>query len=524
LTAISETRHNVSERLRLLGASFSAVIAILVLAGWFFGIDALTRVVPRSIAMNPVTAAVVLLLSLGIVCPFPRGVRLLAGVAILVGTTKLTQFFLGTSGGIDQIFFADQLGRVAGAPPNRMAPNTAFALAVLGWALLLSSARDPRTITVSHILCVMSAAIATVAAVGYALDVVALYQLHNYIAMALPTAAVLLLLSLAVISVNPDVGLGRIFGDGGPAGVLARTALPFAVVVPLTVGVLDRAGHQAGLYGLEAASALALMANVLVNFLLLGGCIVVLFGSDEERKRREAAIAQSESQYRLAERVGHVGYWKIDLPTQSVKWSDGFRSICGLPADTIPSIEASIATCHPQDAPIAREFITQSHCGDWQFACRVQRPDGEVRHVRSHGICVAGEDGTPTGIFAVFSDITELEIARQAAESAKETTASFLANMSHEIRTPMNGVMGFVELLLISELTDAQRRHLVLIQDSARALLKLLNDILDISKIEAGRLEIAPTPYNVRHGITQCVRLMTPMAEQKSLLLSLNFA
>jgi PAS domain S-box-containing protein len=505
----------------------SAAIAALVLAGWALNIDALTRVLPGAIAMNPATAVAVLALALGLACRSRRcmpAVRGLAGLAIVVGSIKFTTFVLGMPRGIDQILFADQLGRVAGAPPNRMAPNTAFALALLGAGLMMSVSRRPRLVLVSQLSCVGAAAIATVAAVGYALDVVALYRLHNYIAMALPTTIVLILLSLAVISLNPTVGLGRIIADQGPAGLLARTALPFAVLVPLTVGVFDRLGQQAGLYGTEAAGALALMANVIVNFLLLGGCILALFASDEERKRRAAAIARSERQYREAERVGHVGYWTVDVATHAVQWSNGFRQICGLPADAEPSIAAIIGACHPDDAAAASAFITRWDCDNWQFKCRVRRPDGSVRHVRSHGVCVPSDDGTPATILGVFCDITELEVARQDAERAKETTASFLANMSHEIRTPMNGVMGFVELLLRGELTETQRRHLGLVQDSAHALLKLLNDILDISKIEAGRLDIATTPYNVRHGITQCVRLMTPLAEQKKLDLTLGFA
>jgi CheY-like chemotaxis protein/HPt (histidine-containing phosphotransfer) domain-containing protein len=88
----------------------------------------------------------------------------------------------------------------------------------------------------------------------------------------------------------------------------------------------------------------------------------------------------------------------------------------------------------------------------------------------------------------------------------------------------MNGVMGFVELLMDSKLDVKQRRHLLLVQESAHALLKLLNDILDLSKIEAGQLDISAEPSSVLHDIKQCVRLMTPAAEQKGLDLQVTLA
>ncbi len=147
-----------------------------------------------------------------------------------------------------------------------------------------------------------------------------------------------------------------------------------------------------------------------------------------------------------------------------------------------------------------------------------------MRYIKSHGVCEHSANGDVTAIFGVFADVTELEFAQREAEAATASKAAFLANMSHEIRTPMNGVMGFVELLMDSKLDAKQRRHLVLVQESAQALLKLLNDILDLSKIDAGQLDLSAEPSNVRHDITQCVRLMTPAAEQKGLALKVTFA
>ena len=295
----------------------------------------------------------------------------------------------------------------------------------------------------------------------------------------------------------------------GPAVSLARTALPFALLISVIVAV-------------EAGSALQACVNFAATFALLAGCILTLSGSDKARRQRELAVAQSEGQYRHAEQVGHIGHWRIEYPAGTVQWSDEFYAICGLVDAVVPSLDATLALFHPDDAAVGREIMARAirECRDWELGHRIRRPNGEVRHVKSHGVCDRDASGEIVAIFGVIVDVTELELARREAEAATAAKAAFLANMSHEIRTPMNGVMGFVELLMDSDLDAGQRRHLMLIQESAQALLKLLNDILDLSKIEAGQLEMNPEPSDVRRDIAQCVRLMTPIAAQKGLELT----
>jgi PAS domain S-box-containing protein len=515
--------------LPLQAAAFTLIFAALALLGWSFGRDLPARLIPAGTAMNPVTAVALVLASLGLTIRAHRRspwVHILAGMVIAVGAAKLVQVATGSPVGIEQLLFGDRPGGPINLHPNRIAPNTALALIAVGAALISEGARHRVGTFLSQMLGMVTGAISLFALIGYLLDIPELLSGHGRNTMALNTALALMALAIGIISVNPGVGLMRIITDRGPAGALARTALPFALLVPVLVGLASISGQRVGFYGAEDGLELHVFANIIVTFAVLAGCIAVLFRSDGIRRQRELAMAKSESQYRHAEQVGGIAHWQIDYPGGLVKWSDEFYEICGLPRDMAPALETWLALCHPDDETVARATVVRAidECHAWETRHRICRPDGEVRHVKSHGVCERDEFGQAAILFGVVVDVTELELARRDAEAATKAKAAFLANMSHEIRTPMNGVMGFVELLMDSKLDAKQRRHLLLVQESAQALLTLLNDILDLSKIEAGQLDLNAEPSNVRHDIKQCVRLMTPAAEQKSLALRVTFA
>ncbi len=245
----------------------------------------------------------------------------------------------------------------------------------------------------------------------------------------------------------------------------------------------------------------------------------------EELDRREERL-------RLALESSQVGLWDWTLASGAVFYSPTYERQLGREPGSLPQSLAAFADLiHPDDgAPVmalAKAHIAGKTPGI-RAEFRMRHADGSWRWILSCGQVIRVGDeavrmlGTHVDITPMKQAEAALTQARHDAEAAARAKAEFLATMSHEIRTPMNGVIGMTSLLRDTALTAEQRDMVDTIRTSGETLLGLLNDILDYSKIEAGRMQVAREPVDLRRACRDIVALFAGTASARELSLSVD--
>ncbi len=244
-----------------------------------------------------------------------------------------------------------------------------------------------------------------------------------------------------------------------------------------------------------------------------------------DRRSAEDKLRESEVRYRQIVDVANEGIWKLDVFGETTFTNKSVTSIIGYSADQLASthiwdyIEPECLDSFKEAWTSVLSFKQEQV--DCAFRCKDDRKIWAYISLSP----IADSDGQMSGILALVTDVTrrheiedKLKAATASAESANEAKSQFLANMSHEIRTPLTAVLGFGELLLDPELSSAERNESVqAIRRNGRMLLNLINDILDLSKVEAGKLSIEPLQFSVHELCEELTASFRPQADEKGI-------
>ena len=252
------------------------------------------------------------------------------------------------------------------------------------------------------------------------------------------------------------------------------------------------------------------------------------------QKRVEEALRESEARWQFALEGAGDGVWDWNLKTKTVFFSRQLKAMLGYAESEMGDhLEEWNSRIHPEDKVQVYADLNRCFRGEipaYQNEHRLRRKAGDYIWILDRGKVVEWTtDGQPLRMIGTYTDIsdrkaTEQELikAKEAAESAAQAKSTFLARMSHEIRTPMNGIIGMLSLLLDTELNQDQRFQASIAQSSAESLLTLLKDILDFSKVDAGKVELESLEFNLGQDLGNLAKAMALKAQEKNLELVLD--
>ncbi|MDO6505860.1 MHYT domain-containing protein [Colwellia sp. 4_MG-2023] len=260
----------------------------------------------------------------------------------------------------------------------------------------------------------------------------------------------------------------------------------------------------------------------------------VAFISDlRERKSMENKLRQEEAKLRsLVSNIPGVVYRnKDDIHWPSLFINDEIENLLGYPAQDflLPEPKCRVGDfVHPDDMKII-EDTNLYHPEGFQVEIRVIDRYKKEKWVLAYGRTIKDEVTNDVYFDGFIMDITErktmesaLVASKEKAEQAAATRSAFLANMSHEIRTPMNAIIGFSDILLDEELEQSHRKHLNTINQSAKSLLHILNDVLDSAKLDKGKFQLEYRDFSLVEEVDSVVSTLWLQAQNKGLAINLN--
>ena len=280
-------------------------------------------------------------------------------------------------------------------------------------------------------------------------------------------------------------------------------------------------------------------ARVVATPELTDGKMVRVVGAIQDVTARvvaeQHALKEANSRATLATESGGIGIWEWDVLSGTLGWNSWMYRLYGItPRDSMAeNYELWRNQLHPDDLEASEQALRNCAGGiaPLNTSFRIVWEDGSIHHLRATGQVTDFDSGRAVRVVGANWDVTDLiqaeEKSRQAMKAAEESNrikSDFLANMSHEIRTPMNAIMGMTRLALRKNPDAVQLNYLKKIDNAAQSLLSIINDILDYSKIEAGKMELEQIGFSLDEVLNNLDDIVRQKAEQKGIEIVFSMA
>ena len=246
------------------------------------------------------------------------------------------------------------------------------------------------------------------------------------------------------------------------------------------------------------------------------------------------SVIQSEERLERSQKFANIGTWDWNIETDSLFWSEGIWPLFGYKKEvTETTYDNFMSAIHPDERQLVADAILSciENGEDYDVEHRVVWPDGSIHWLHERGDVVCNKNEKPIHMLGVVQDITNRKLAEQSlidaleeAETANRAKSQFLSSMSHELRTPMNAIMGFGQLLVMeieNPLNASQKENVSEILKASDHLLELINEVLDLAKIEAGRIDLSIEDVQVGSVIIESLQLILPLAEKRGISIKL---
>lgn len=524
-----------------LAALFSIGFGVLVTAGWCLHLPSLTAPVGSvpvalSTGIAFLSCGVSLsMLTLPKVNQWTKAASYLFAVIPLAIVSLVVAFYLRLSSfDIDEHLFQALTQTGVGDLAGRMAPHASIGILAGSLALLLTHQRNRMCRHLSQALSVAVFGTGLAVICGYTYGTPLLYSVSDYAPVAMATGVAFIVLGMGMFFSRPTVGLAGIVTESGLGGRTARLLLPAALLAPIALGYLRLFGQKYDWYAIPIDTSLIV--------LLMGACfsLIVLwhcnFLSRISRREKAAidALQRNEERTRLIIDRAYDAFVAIDREGRVIDWNLQAEKIFGWERQEILGKSILDVLIPTEYRHGFKQFLTKcdSKVLNKRMQFSAQRKNGESFPIE---LAVFPVEVSGHATFCAFiQDITDrkrietqvellndqLVIARDHALEGSRLKSEFLANMSHEIRTPMNAVIGLSDLLSRTALSRDQKRFVDLIVNSGQTLLQIIDDILVFSKIEAGRLDIESTDFDLVSTVENTAELLADKAREKKVSLT----